>query len=295
MLTTDRNIQDGSQILYTFMLRCLILSSSFSQSLWMYLVFATVCRIWREICFVLQFCSTNIDLKASLRVLSSCTVGPPLAESFAGCMWFDTGIVTETRRCDFATANTPSGCDVTVSAHYMSECSRSSVHLATVQRNVFFIWHCKAHWLFIVCRSATRFKVLKFHVLPTQLYLCVLCGSENKQRLFPYTALAGWFLGAFAKLRKATISVVMSVCPHGTTGLPRDGFSWQLICEYFPKPRGDQVLLKSDKSNGHFTWRPVCMVDHIFLEFLLRMRNVTDEVVEEIEAHVLSSATFLRR
>jgi len=26
------------------------------------------------------------------------------------------------------------------------------------------------------------------------LYLCVLCGSENKQPLFPYTALTGWFL-----------------------------------------------------------------------------------------------------
>jgi len=26
------------------------------------------------------------------------------------------------------------------------------------------------------------------------LYLCVLCGSENKQRLFPYTALTDWFL-----------------------------------------------------------------------------------------------------
>ena len=25
------------------------------------------------------------------------------------------------------------------------------------------------------------------------LYLCVLCGSENKQRLFPYTALTDWF------------------------------------------------------------------------------------------------------
>ena len=25
------------------------------------------------------------------------------------------------------------------------------------------------------------------------MYLCVLCGSENKQRLFPYTALTGWF------------------------------------------------------------------------------------------------------
>ena len=26
------------------------------------------------------------------------------------------------------------------------------------------------------------------------VYLCVLCGSENKQRLFPYTALTGWFV-----------------------------------------------------------------------------------------------------
>ena len=32
-------------------------------------------------------------------------------------------------------------------------------------------------------------------------------------------------LGAFAKLRKATISFVMSVRPHGTTRLPLDGFS----------------------------------------------------------------------
>jgi hypothetical protein len=33
------------------------------------------------------------------------------------------------------------------------------------------------------------------------------------------------FLGAFAKFRKATISFVMSVCPHGTTRFPMDGFS----------------------------------------------------------------------
>jgi len=26
------------------------------------------------------------------------------------------------------------------------------------------------------------------------LYLRVLCGSKNKQRLFPYTALTDWFL-----------------------------------------------------------------------------------------------------
>ena len=31
-------------------------------------------------------------------------------------------------------------------------------------------------------------------ILPNTLYLRVLCGSENKQRLFPYTALTDWFL-----------------------------------------------------------------------------------------------------
>ena len=38
-----------------------------------------------------------------------------------------------------------------------------------------------------------QFNIHQFYVLPTQLYLCVLCGSQNKQRLFPYTALTDWF------------------------------------------------------------------------------------------------------
>ena len=36
--------------------------------------------------------------------------------------------------------------------------------------------------LYIILRSAHT------------VYLCVLCGSENKQRLFPYTPLTEWFL-----------------------------------------------------------------------------------------------------
>jgi len=40
----------------------------------------------------------------------------------------------------------------------------------------------------------TRFNIQHLYVLPTQLYLCVLYGSENKQRLFTYTALTDWFL-----------------------------------------------------------------------------------------------------
>ena len=36
----------------------------------------------------------------------------------------------------------------------------------------------------------------RFSRLPSAhtVYLCVLCGSQNKQRLFPYTAATDWFL-----------------------------------------------------------------------------------------------------
>ena len=47
------------------------------------------------------------------------------------------------------------------------------------------------------------------------------------------------FLGSFAELRKTTINFVMSVrpsiCPHGTTRLSMDRFSWTLIFAYFSK------------------------------------------------------------
>jgi hypothetical protein len=41
------------------------------------------------------------------------------------------------------------------------------------------------------------------------------------------------FLGAFAKLRKATISFVLSIRTHGTTRLPLEGFSFNLIFHLF--------------------------------------------------------------
>ena len=56
---------------------------------------------------------------------------------------------------------------------------------------------CTALWLLYVPHSGHciyhQFNIPQFYVLPTQLYLCVLCGSQNKQRLFPYTALTDWF------------------------------------------------------------------------------------------------------
>ena len=39
-----------------------------------------------------------------------------------------------------------------------------------------------------------QFNIQQFYVLPTQLHLCVLCGSQNKQPLFPYATLTARFL-----------------------------------------------------------------------------------------------------
>jgi hypothetical protein len=46
----------------------------------------------------------------------------------------------------------------------------------------------------VVTICTARFNFRKFHVSAHLVYLCVLCGSENKQRLFPYTALTDWFV-----------------------------------------------------------------------------------------------------
>ena len=43
-----------------------------------------------------------------------------------------------------------------------------------------------------VTLRTTRFNIQKFYMLIT-LHLCVLCGSQNKQQLLPYTALTNWF------------------------------------------------------------------------------------------------------
>jgi hypothetical protein len=62
-------------------------------------------------------------------------------------------------------------------------------------------------------------------------------------------------LKSFAKLRKATVSFVMSVCPSAwNNSAPLDGFSWNFI---FACSRRDaekiQVSLQSDKSNEYST------------------------------------------
>ena len=57
------------------------------------------------------------------------------------------------------------------------------------------------------------------------------------------------------------------VCPHGTSRLPLDGFSRNLIFEYFffKSVKIVENSLQSDKNNGYFTLRPIYIFDNISL------------------------------
>ena len=81
-----------------------------------------------------------------------------------------------------------------------------------------------------------------------------------------------YILGAFAKLRSGTVSFVKSVCPHGITRLPIEGFSWNLIFEYLWEIcREIQVSLKCGNYNGYFTWIPIYFV--VSRSDVLRVKN----------------------
>ena len=89
------------------------------------------------------------------------------------------------------------------------------------------------------------------------------------------------FLGGLAKLQKATISFIMSVCPCGTIWLPPDKFLWNLVFGDFSKIcQKIQVSLQYYKNNGNFIWRPVYIYDNTSLN-VLRMRHVSDKICRE--------------
>jgi hypothetical protein len=73
------------------------------------------------------------------------------------------------------------------------------------------------------------------------------------------------------------MSVLSSVCPHVTSRLPVDRFSWNLIFNLFSKIyRKNQVLLKFENNNRHFTWSCTYTV-FISCGILFWVRSVSDE------------------
>jgi len=112
----------------------------------------------------------------------------------------------------------------------------------------------------LLCLSRCRF--LQPSVMPMYLKSRYVTGlSACKYTFPPPNLLIRVFLGAFAKLRKATVCFVMSSCPSvrplGTIRLPLDGFACNFVLHDFSKIyREIQVSLKSD-NNEYLTWRPI--------------------------------------
>jgi len=134
--------------------------------------------------------------------------------------------------------------------------------------------------------------------LPLQNHICHCnISSKNRVSISDYQ----YSVRAFAKLRKATISFVVSVRlyvrpsvrRHGTTQLPLDQFSWNPIWVFFENQSEKNLIsLKCDKNSGHFTWRPTPL-SIISRSVLLRMRNVWEKGYRENhETHIMSSKFF---
>jgi hypothetical protein len=73
-------------------------------------------------------------------------------------------------------------------------------------------------------------------------------------------------LGAFAKLRKATISSVMSVCPSAWNNSAPNGWIFMKFYIWALPVEKIQVSLKSDKNNRHFTWSSMYVCDNVSLK-----------------------------
>jgi hypothetical protein len=91
------------------------------------------------------------------------------------------------------------------------------------------------------------------------------------------------FLGAFAKLRKATIACVMSACLSSLPSVRQSAcISSAVIGRIFLKLNiwvflknlsTVQIPLNTEKNTGHFMWRPVYIFETTWRWIILRKRN----------------------
>jgi len=88
-------------------------------------------------------------------------------------------------------------------------------------------------------------------------------------------------LGAFATMRKATISLGVSVRPSvcmEQLGCHRMDFhEIQYLSTLWKSVKKIQVSLKSDKNNGYFTWRTT-FIFTTFWSIIILMRNISDHL-----------------
>jgi hypothetical protein len=120
--------------------------------------------------------------------------------------------------------------------------------------------------LFPLCWGELNLHLLRDFVRAAQIiyWTCLLSINLSffmqTQMALPPAKLSVCLLGLLVKVRKATVTLVVSVClsvrPYGTSRLPLDLFSLNLIPECFFRKfvKKIKVSFESDKNNGYFTW-----------------------------------------
>jgi len=103
------------------------------------------------------------------------------------------------------------------------------------------------------------------------------------------------FLVQFAKFWKASLaSPCPSVRPHGTTRLPLEGVSWNLIRVFF------ENLFRKFKFHYHLTritgnlYKDQYKSMAISCLVLRRMKNVSNRIAEKIKTHIWHSCLLLK-
>jgi hypothetical protein len=105
------------------------------------------------------------------------------------------------------------------------------------------------------------------------------------------------FLNSFAKLRKVTISFVMSVRPsvhsRRTTGLPLNSSSWNFIFEYFSKTcRHSSSIIKIWQERRVLDTKTNIDFISYLAQFSVEWETFQVKVLEKIKAHILYSIIF---
>jgi hypothetical protein len=128
--------------------------------------------------------------------------------------------------------------------------------------------------------------------------LCIWRVRELEQMSLMLFQVIQFFSDAFENCDKglfdsSCLSVLPSIRPRGTTRLPLDGFSWNLIFECFSKIcREYSSFLKIWQE-----WLLIYVETDIYFwlylpYFYLEWEIFHTKVVEEIKAHILRSVTF---
>jgi hypothetical protein len=92
-------------------------------------------------------------------------------------------------------------------------------------------------------------------------------------------------------------SVHLSVRPHGITRLPLDGFSWNLLFEYFSKNcQAISGLIKMRQEITGTLHQHLCAFTIVSRSVLLRMRNFSDKSCRESQnMHFMFNNFFFRK